>query len=269
MSNSNFNELLEKGKTYLANMSTKKKLIVGVIILLLIGVGMNDDEEKANPKPTQNSQAVVSKPTSENRLPASDKIIIFKDYTYGMNPEQVKQKSSATPCDNPDFPAALCTPKPVKFAGTEWDQMFNFTNDKLDQVALASDEIDIEELSTLIQQLMGNDYSVVYMNNGVKTFDTIGSIKKKGVEPARDESVQFMLDSLQNSPQLTAYFLPNDYIIKLIEENAPSAFAKMGEAPKDLRLIELVITEEGVGVVFETPVPFIKKLGKTRVKESF
>lgn len=53
MSNSNFNELLEKGKTYFANMSTKKKIIVGVIILLLIGVGMNDDEEKANPIPTK------------------------------------------------------------------------------------------------------------------------------------------------------------------------------------------------------------------------
>lgn len=269
MSNLNFNELLEKGKTYFANMSTKKKIIVGVIILLLIGVGLNDEDEKANPKPTKNNQAAVTSATSENTNPPSETVTIFKDYTYGMSPEQVKQKSKATPCDNPDFPTALCTPKPVKFADTEWDQMFCFTDGKLEQVALARDEIDLEELLALNQQLAQNEFFPVYMNNGIETFDNIDSIKKIGAENAWNESMKYVNDSMQNAQLLKVYFFPISYVMELVEENASSAFAKIADAPKDLRAIELTMTEDGVAVVFEAALPFIKKLNKKRAKESF
>lgn len=269
MSNSNINELLEKGKTYFANMSTKKKIIAGVVILLLIGVGMNEDEEKTNLKPSPNNQAAVTTATSKTPIPASDKITIFKDYTYGMSPQQVKEISKAVPCEDPDLRDALCAPKPIKFAGTDWDQIFGFMDNKLSQVALGRDEIEIENLFSLINQLKSNEYVQVYINNGAETFDTIYAMQKNGAEAALSDSAQFIQKSLENSPFLSVCFFPLSYATSLVEEKAPNAFAKMGEAPKNLRLIELMMTEEGVAVTFETPVPFIKKWEKKSVKEKF
>lgn len=246
-------------KTYL----TKKNVIIGVIILIVIGAigSIFDNEEKSETK------AVAS--VSKKQDTSSDKIVLFKDYTFGMTPEQVKEISGAGSCDDPELQDALCSKKKVKFGGYDWEQIFVFSGHKLSQVILHKGDCDAEETASIMQTIINSDYSVALMENGIDVFDALSSIKANGLEASKDEYMQFLFNSAQNDAPLTIYFFPNDYMKKMHDNKVTSVLASLTKAPDGLRVIELSLTEDEAALMFETPVALAKAGQKRAVKEKF
>lgn len=199
-----------------------------------------------------------------------EKVQIFKDYTYGMSRQEVRQRSGAWPCDDPDLKDALCAKKPISFAGTTWQQVFSFDASGLDQVLPAKEEIEPEELFQVLE-VLGAENSIVSMSNGLMPFDLLEAARVIGVEEAQNMGRQYLVDSLQNGSTFEACLFPNTYIRKLLREKSPSAFASLKDAPGNLRVIQFIISDEDemVALIFSTPVQFLKKLGKKNLRERF
>lgn len=184
-----------------------------------------------------------------------------------MSPREVRQKSGAGPCDDPDMKDALCAKKPVSFAGTTWEQIFTFDRSGLNQVVLFKEDIDPEDLFDVFQ-VLGAENSIVAMDTGL--FDFFDTARAVGVKEAQDMGRRLLINALQDGSPLEAYLFPNAYIRRLIREKARSAFTSLQNAPEDLRVIELLIEDDGMALSFSTPVQFIRKLEKkTPIRERF
>lgn len=208
----------------------------------------------------------------ETGMANSGKVQIFKEYVYGMSPEQVRQMSGAWPCHDPEMPGALCARKPVSFAGTKWQQAFTFDGPGLDQVLLAKENIEPEELLAVFQ-VLGAENSLVYMTDGMMPFDLIDMARTVGMVEAQDMGSQYLMTALQNGVTLEAWFYPDAWIKRLLQQKAPSAPGALRNAPANVRIVQLAFTNEedeaAVALIFSTPGQFIRKLGKKNLKERF
>ncbi|MDE5878734.1 MAG: hypothetical protein K2G99_01710, partial [Desulfovibrio sp.] len=175
--------------------------------------------------------------------------------------------SGAGPCDDPDMKEALCAKKPITFAGTTWEQIFSFDRSGLDQVVLFKEDIDPEDLVAVFQ-VLGAENSIVAIDNGL--FDLFDMARAVGVKEALDMGRQLLITALLDGSSLEAYLFPTTYVRRLLREKAGSAFTSLQNAPADLRVIQLLLEDDGIALSFSTPVQFIRKLGKKRpMRERF
>lgn len=247
----------------------------GVLLLFLLGAGLVAADAGARAETADEMADAMNRTIAEARkewglASNPEKVHIFKDYTYGMSRQEVRQRSGAWPCDEPDLKDALCVKKPISFAGTTWQQVFSFDASGLDQVLLAKEEIEPEELFQVFEVLCAEN-SIVSMNNGLMPFDLLEMARVVGFEEAQNLGRQYLMDSLQNGSTFEACLFPDTYIRKLLREKSPGAFASLKDAPGNLRVIQFMLSEEDemAALVFSTPVQFLKKLGKKNLRERF
>lgn len=247
-------------KSYL----TKKNIIIGIVVLIALGAigSIFDDEEK--------SEIRAIAPVAEKSNTASDKIILFKDYIFGMTPGQVKEISGASSCNDPELKDALCSKKKVNFAGYNWDQIFVFVGDKLSQVVLHKEGIDLEQLQNIAGTIVENGFVPANVYNGALNFDLLESLATVGPKDTDSEMNRFIDESIQNdAPILETSYLPEEYMKKLVKDREKYYLAGIDKAPKDLRLISVTISDEDVGIQFQTPAAFSKSGSKKAFKEKF
>ena len=101
------------------------------------------------------------------------------------------------------------------------------------------------------------------------SFDLVASMAFGTAQATQNEMMQFIMDSLTNDDDLTMYCFPNAYLKHLIKNKAQGVLGGLAKAPENLRLIEVNVSDEGIAIIFETPVAVIRTAQKKAVKEKF
>ena len=258
-----------------AGFPAMSRALRGVVFLALLGAAFVATGAEALADAAKEAADAMNRAIAEARKEGesagtSEKVQIFKDYTYGMTRQEVRQRSGAWPCDDPDLKGDLCVKKPISFAGTTWQQVFSFDASGLDTVLLAKEDIGPEEVATVFQ-VLGDENSIVYMTNGGVPFDLLEAVRLFGLKEARAMGRKYLTESLLDGTDLEAMLFPNTYIERMLRGKNPSALLSLANAPGNLRVIELALSQEDETLLlsFSTPVQYIQKMKKKNIRERF
>lgn len=191
-------------------------------------------------------------------MPAwADGPALFKDFSYGQLRTEIQQLPDIYACDDVQE-GALCRSQ-QSFANYDgWEQIFLFTNDKLDVVVLFDDTN--KNLYNITGVLTNSHYFAAVIQAGDKIFDFIQAINEHGFESAVAKLTQTETAFLNGNDSVTYTFCPANILKSAITAGNFSNY--LLKAPTSLRATEVIVSNDSLTVRFLAPVAALHDIRK-------
>lgn len=191
-------------------------------------------------------------------IPAwADGPALFKTFSYGQLRTEIQQLPDVYACDDIKT-GALCRSQQSFANVDDWEQIFLFTNNKLDIVALVDDTN--ENLNNIIGVLTNNNYFPAVIQAGDKIFDVIQAINEHGFESALAKLSQTEASYLNTNDSVTYTYCPVDILKSAITAGNFSKYIM--KAPTSLRITEVIVSSDSLVVRFLAPVASLNDIKK-------
>lgn len=167
------------------------------------------------------------------------KVMLYKDFYYGMTKHDVKKQSGAKPCVYSDTKDALCVEGHM-FAGLKWTQAFNFADEKLTHVTLVGD-INDKRYSSSIGAVVNNKFTLVLMQTKNESCDIIQTYTSMEKGKAQGYISAFENRGL-NSEGLLYAFIEEDAV--RAAKGASSVAEVMKRSPTTMREVDIELCSD-------------------------
>lgn len=203
---------------------------------------------------------------------AKDNPVLFRQFTYGMKPDQVNAIEKIGECEDEDedLNGVLCARKKVTFLGSEWEEVFKFLSNSLATVILYMDNYEHEQYLKTLMALVNNDFALAIIEADGKIMYVPEVIKKHG-KNASQILDDFERKALLKEAPYTVYFVPANFFKALLKNPEKSWTEVLLNAPSSLRVISLIHDPEFLSITFSLPAleaQMALKQGKN-IKEKF
>lgn len=203
---------------------------------------------------------------------AGDNPVLFKEFVYGMSPQEVAERSGATACGEEGLEDCLCAPKQVSFSREDWGQVFKFHKDRLAQVMLVKKEFDRDAYASLIKGITNLKYAPAFMRSGDEDFDILEQLYKFGGKEIKTKINAFEQKALRGENDFSLVFASEQFLKQTMQsDKKESFFTALEQAPADLRIIEIHVSNGVLLAVFTTPIAIKQDILKSMqgIKEKF